>query len=256
MIDIHCHILPGIDDGAKDLDGTIEMLKIAEGDGIKTIIATPHYFPGYFETPYDEVVKLTEMVNKKTRESGIEVEIYPGQEIFLNQNIIEDYRNGIIGKLWDTDFMLIELPVDEMPKNTIDLIYELRIMGITPIIAHPERYRYIIEKPQRLNEFLNEGCHLQINAGSLTGLFGREVKKTAERIVENRACSFIATDAHTTGKRSPELKKSFDIISRIDKELIDNLILSRESLKKFAEKNYKTLKIKEKKSIFSIFNRK
>lgn len=255
MIDIHCHILPGIDDGAKDIDTTIEMLKIAEGEGINTIIATPHYYPGYFESAYDDVVKLTDEINTKAKELGIGVTILPGQEIYLNQSIIEDYKNGVIGKLHETDFMLIELPFGEMPKNALDLIYELKIKGITPIIAHPERYKYIINKPQKLNDFLSEGCLLQINTGSITGLFGKEVKKTAEIILKNRACSFVATDAHTTGKRAPELKKSFDIISRVDNELADNLRVSRETLKGIAEKKYEPIKIKERKSIFNIFNK-
>lgn len=251
MIDLHSHILPGIDDGAKDMDMTLDMLKIAVSDGIKKIVATPHFYRGHYLNTYDEVVDIVKQVNHKAKENNLDIEIYPGQEIFFSKQIIEDYRQGIIKGIRDTKYMLIELPMDRMPKEIFDILYELRIQGVVPIIAHPERYAYIVEKPSEINEFINEGYLFQINSGSIKGIFGNKIQKTAETLIKHRVCNFIASDAHTTRMRSPIIKKALDLVKGIDEELHKDILSNGQTLLDNLTIKSKAEKIKEKRSIFS-----
>lgn len=250
MIDLHSHILPGIDDGAKDMEMTLNMLKIAAKDGTKKIVATPHFYRGYYLNIYEEVVNLVKQVNDKAKENNLDIEIYPGQEIFINRQVIEDYKEGIIKGIADTRYMLIELPMDKMPKETFDILYELRIQGVVPVIAHPERYVYIIEKPHKINEFIKEGCLFQINSGSIKGIFGKKIQKTAEILINHRVCNFIASDAHTTRTRAPIIKEALSRVNGIDEQLYRDIISNGQKLLDDGHISSEAEKIKEKRSIF------
>lgn len=255
MIDIHCHVLPSIDDGAEDIETSLEMLRIAERDGIKKIIATPHFYRNYYEVPYEEVIKRTEELNKIAVEEGINVKIFPGQEVFLDKYTIQNYKEGIIGGLNNSKYMLLELPFDELPKYAVDTIYELKVLGVIPIIAHPERYEYVIKNPEVLNGLIEEGCLFQINAGSVKGIFGKKVQKTSKLLIENGVCDFLATDAHTIGRRCPELKWVItDMQVELEKKCKSFGDKSRMVLEDVGSK-CKHKKIKVKKSIFNVFRR-
>lgn len=224
MIDIHTHIIPGIDDGSGNLETSLGMLKIAKSDGINTLIATPHYYNGYFENDFRDVMSKVNSLEEEAIKNKIDIEILPGQEVFLDKHTIGLYKSGVIGTLNNTRYMLIELPMDNLPSYALDVIYELRLLGVVPILAHPERYRYIIEKPSNLNQFIDEGCFFQINSGSVIGIFGNNAMKTAEIIIKNGLASFVASDAHSTGKRCPRLKKSFDKVENYDDKHIKNIM--------------------------------
>lgn len=255
MIDIHSHILPKLDDGAKDLDTTIEMLKIAAMEGTKKIIATPHYYRGYYENHYNDIVAEVNNLNKIAMENKIDIEILPGQEVFLDKHILGDHKSEKIKGLNDTKYLLVELPFDKLPDYAMDTIYELRLMGLTPILAHPERYKYIIDKISNINQFAKEGCLFQINTGSITGVFGKSVEKTAESLLKNGMGNFVASDCHTTNKRCPGLKKSYDIVRKMDKKIVNKMKENVENVIENEEicNNYQLFE--EKKSIFSFFSR-
>jgi protein-tyrosine phosphatase len=255
MIDIHCHILPEIDDGAESIETSLKMLKIAEDDGTKTIIATPHYYTGMYEVAYNDIINHVKFLNEKAKKNNINIEILPGQEVFLNKYTINLYKQGVIGTLNNTKYMLVELPFDEIPKNALDILYELKILGITPILAHPERYLYIVKKHSIANQFIEEGCLFQLNSGSINGLFGKDVQKTAETILRHRMYHFVSSDAHTINKRCPGLKKSFDTILQIDKELVKMLENNVEMCIMNDCINQKYEKISDRKSFFDIFRR-
>ncbi len=256
MIDIHSHILPGIDDGAKKIEDTMEMLRIASKNGIKKMAATSHFYSGYYENKYIDICKHVEEVNIKAREISLDVEIFPGQEIFLDKHTLKHYENSIIKGINNTKYMLVELPMETMPKDSLDLIYELRIKGVIPIIAHPERYAYIMEKNSIINSFIDEHCLFQINSGSITGIFGKKVQKTSEILISHGICDFIASDAHSTGRRCPSIRAALDIANSINKGIDirtqENAekLLSNNNIDKIADK------INEKRSIFSFFKRK
>lgn len=250
MIDLHSHILPGIDDGAKDMDMALNMLKIAVKDGTKKIVATPHFYRGRYPNAYNDVYKLVEQVNDAAKENNLDIKIYPGQEIFLDKQIIEDYKKGIIKGIGDTRYMLIELPMDKAPKETFDILYELKLQGVVTVIAHPERYAYIIEKPSKINEFIDEGVLFQINSGSIKGIFGKQIQKTAEVLIKHRACNFIASDAHSTGGRAPVIKEALDAVNGIDRELYKDIINNGEKLLENSNISLGAERVKEKRSIF------
>lgn len=255
MIDIHSHILPGIDDGAKETDMTLNMLQIAIDSGTTKIVATPHYRTGYFENTYEAVKKAVDEVNAVIMDKAMNIQVVLGQEIFLDNHTMENYRKGIIGCIGNTEYMLIELSMDVLPKNAIDIIYELKLKGIRPIIAHPERYNYIIEKPSIINDFIEEGCLFQINGGSITGVFGKRVQKTSETLIGHGICNFIASDAHSTGRRCPEIKEAFKVLENLNNDLAKKTMDNGQAILDNKKIHLNAEKIKEKKSLFSFFKR-
>ena len=213
MVDIHSHIINEIDDGSKSIDMTINMLKKSEQSGTTDIIATPHFMRGRFEVEYNEVVKKVEGLREIAKENNININIYAGQEVYYSKNILEYYNDKIIGTINNTKYMLIELPMLEFNiDEVINIIYELQIRGITPIIAHPERYKLFIKKPSMINSLIKEGMLFQLNAGSITGNFGKDVKKTATKYLENNIYSFIGSDAHRDIGRDTDIKEALGIL--------------------------------------------
>lgn len=255
MIDIHSHVLPGLDDGAKELDTTLNMLQIAIDSGTEKIVATPHYRTGYFENSYESIKKAVDEVNAVVKDKAMDIEVVLGQEIFLDNHTMENYKKEIIGCIGNTEYMLIELSMDVLPKNAIDIIYELKLKGIKPIIAHPERYNYIIEKPSIINGFIEEECLFQINGGSITGVFGKRVQKTSEILIQHGICSFIASDAHSPGRRCPGIKEAFNVLEGLDKDLARDVMNNGQILINNEKIHLNAEKIREKKSLFSFFKR-
>lgn len=253
MIDIHSHIIPGIDDGAKNIETTLEMLKAAERDGTKKIIATPHYCIGYGEASIEEIKIKVKNLNDKAKAENIDIEIYSGQEVYFSENMLEDYEEGIIGTLNDSRYMLIEFPVAKFDSNIFDIVYEFQVKGIVPIIAHPERYLPIIEEPVFINKFIEEGYLFQLNSGSIEGKFGKKVKNTSELLMKNGIYSFIGSDAHNEKTRSVGLSEAMKIINQLADGKEDFFISNSEKILDNKKMDFLGNKIKKKKSIFSFF---
>lgn len=257
ILDIHSHILPGIDDGSKDIEMTLEMLRCAEKDGTKEIVATPHYLLEYGESTISEVKLLVKDVNSRINKEGINIQIYVGQEVYYNENIIEDYLKGNIGTINDSRYMLIEFPMHRFDRNIFEVLYELQVRDIIPIIAHPERYKYFREEPTLINDFINEGYLFQMNAGSIEGRYGESIKKTANLFLENNIYNFIGSDAHDVEYRKTGLQKAINILNENGKEneKINKDIFEDSSIKLLKNDAVKFLgkKVKIKKPIFSFF---
>ncbi|GAA0077129.1 tyrosine-protein phosphatase [Clostridium sp. CTA-5] len=255
MIDIHSHIIPGIDDGSKSMEMTLDMLKNAEKEGTTDIIATPHYLLEYGEANINQVKEHVAKINEIIKTNKLNISVYSGQEVYFTENIIKDYMEGNIGTLNDSRYMLIEFSMRKFDENIFDIIYELQIRDIVPIIAHPERYREIIETPSLINKFISEGYLFQVNAGSLEGKFGNRVKKTSEILMENGIYSFIGSDAHNNTNRCTGLRNALNLLGKKQNVLGETFknnsvkILLNESVEFSGEK------IKEKKSIFSFLKR-
>lgn len=255
MIDIHSHIIPGIDDGAKNIEVAIKMLKEAEKDGTKKVVATPHYCRGYGEATINEIKVLVEKLNQSAKEENINIKIYSGQEVYFSEQMIQDYKEGIIGTINDSKYMLIEFPMNKFNSNIFDVIYELQLMGITPIVAHPERYLPIIENPSFINKFIEEGYLFQVNTGSLEGKFGKNVKKTAELLITNKIYSFIGSDAHNEKTRIIGLSGAMKIVDKLSLESKEIFVDDSLKLLNNQEVVFYGEKIKTQKSIFSFFTR-
>lgn len=213
-IDIHSHIIPGIDDGARDEVIALEMLEIAEKSGTRHIIATPHYVYGNTRYGFATIVEKCEGLNRLAANEGIDITVYPGCEVFITPEIIELYEQGLIGTLADSSYMLVEFPMMSIPPYTNNVLYNLQLKGITPIIAHPERYNEIQHKPEMLESFIDRGILAQVNSGSLTGVYGRESKRTVMRLIKKGLVQFVASDAHSDSGRNPDMRKAAAIIEK------------------------------------------
>lgn len=255
MIDIHSHILPEVDDGSQNIEMTLKMLREASKDGTKKIVATPHYCREYGYLEYSTVKTKVNELKSKVKEENIDIELFHGQEIYYEENILKWYNENKIGTINDTKYMLIELPLDKFDSyKAIDTIYELQIKGITPILAHPERYMPFKNNPESINDFIKEGFLFQMNAGSINGEFGKGAKKTSKIFLENRIYSFIGSDAHSDITRTTKISEFLQKINRTDEEY--NKIIEENSIKmlKNEEVNFIGSLIKrKKKGLFSFF---
>ena len=209
MIDIHCHILPGIDDGAKTEEDSIEMAKSAYTQGIDTIIATPHYGNGKFDNERNSIIRNVAILNELLVKEDIPLTILAGQETRINGDMIEAIKRGIIQPLHDTKYLFVEFPSDSVPRYTQQLLFDIQVAGYTPIIVHPERNRELIQNPRKLYEIVRKGALTQITAASLIGKFGKNIQKFTNQLVEANLTHFIASDAHNTTTRGFCLKEAY-----------------------------------------------
>lgn len=252
ITDIHSHIIPAVDDGSKNMEMTLEMLKNAKENGTKEIVATPHYLLEYGETKINEVKEYVKQINDMLIKQEIDMKVYSGQEVYYTERIIDDYIKGNIGTINDSRYMLIEFDMHEFHKDIFDMIYELQIRDIAPIIAHPERYKFFKEKPAMINEFISQGYLFQMNAGSIEGKFGESTRKIAAEFLGKNIYNFIGSDAHNAESRNTGLNSALKLIDETNKEIFESSsvkLLSNETI------DFKGEKIKEKRSIFSFFRK-
>ncbi len=256
MVDLHSHLIWDIDDGSKSREMTINMLKQAVEGGTKKLVLTPHYLPGYYEVPNIKVKERRKDIELLAKEFNLDIEIYCGQEVYFNEKILENFENNLIGTINESRYMLIEFNMKSFSiKEVTEILYELQIKGIVPVIAHPERYIKFIKNPSLVNEFINEGFLFQLNIGSITGDFGKEVKKTAELFLKNRIYSFFGSDAHRDEKRNPNMKDGIDILKAMDSNYLQYLKNSGEELLDNREIKFLGNLIKEKKGLLGIFKK-
>lgn len=255
MIDIHSHIIPKIDDGSKSIEMTLQMLKNAKNRGTNEIVATPHYLLEYGVATIKEVKKYVGEINELLKDEGIDVKVYYGQEVYFSERIIEDYLNNNIGTINDSRYMLIEFNMRKFDNNIFDILYELQVRDIVPIIAHPERYRDFIEKPSRINDFIKEGYLFQLNSGSVEGKLGEGARKTAEIFLANNIYNFIGSDAHNVTSRTTGIDEALSIIRKKNKFSEEVFSKSSKNLIRNGDIEFLGQYIKEKKSIFSFLKK-
>lgn len=207
MVDIHCHVLPETDDGAISLEESVAMCQTAAADGIKTIVATPHMFDGVHITPDKETINRK--IAMVMRACDTCVNILPGGEVRYGYEVFQEVGDpGARIRLNGGSYMLLEFPAHSIPPNIEMTIFQILNAGVTPVIAHPERNKRLQEKPAILANLIERGAFAQLDAGSLTGNFGREAYHVAKRIIEAGLAHFIATDAHHQDRRRPVLSRA------------------------------------------------
>lgn len=226
MIDIHCHILPYSDDGADSIDTSIEMCRAAFKNGIFTIIATPHYISGHKQTVNsDMVLKQVGMLNRMLESKNIDVTILAGMEVFISHDIMELYDSGKILTLNKSRYLLIEFPFNSIPLYADALLFKLMMKGLIPVIAHPERNSNIINDIGIASEYSRKGILFQVNAGSLSGRFGKKAEKTAKKLLTHNVVSFIASDAHSADTKTSEIIKAYKYVKNLDRNLSERIFL-------------------------------
>ncbi|MDF0727050.1 tyrosine protein phosphatase [Cytobacillus sp. S13-E01] len=215
MIDIHCHIVFGVDDGAKELNDSIDMAKVAVEEGITTIIATPHHNNGQYNNSKLDIINRVAMLNDELKQRQIPLTILPGQEPRIYGEILEDFHNGQILTLNNSEkYLFIELPAGHVPRYTEQLLFDIQMKGLVPIIVHPERNQEIIENPDILYQFVKKGACTQVTASSVAGYFGKKIKKFSLQLIEANLAHFIASDAHNISSRSFKMREAYGVVEK------------------------------------------
>lgn len=250
MIDIHSHILPGVDDGSKDIEMSIEMARIYEKNNIKKVIATPHYIEGVQNSTLEENKIALEALNHRLEEEQIDLEVCLGNEIMISLDILKDLEESNLSTLNGSKYILIEFPMFDIPNYTENILHELLLRGYHPIIAHPERNRSIGEDPNILFRLIEDGALAQLNLGSIEGKFGKKIKENAELLLNHNMIHFVSTDAHRSNTRTPNVANALNILRKIvSKEDYDrityenaNYILDNKDIKIKSPTMYKNKK--------------
>ena len=207
MVDIHCHILPGLDDGAETIEQSVEMAEMAIADGITHVVGTPHANGEYRFDP----VLIRQRRDELQARVGDRLKLATGCDFHLNFENIQDLRaNPAKYTINQKNYLLVEFADFSIPPGTDETLHQLQLLGISPIITHPERNRLIRTKPEQLRRWLRQGCYVQITAQSLLGGFGESTKKQAEEWLEQDMVHFFASDAHSTGKRPLKLRAAYE----------------------------------------------
>lgn len=227
LVDLHTHILPGIDDGARDYDQSLAILRKAEQARVKKVVLTPHVLNTPTPCFVNNILQIFTKLKQKAIKEEIDVELLLGAEIFISpetSRIITDYPSLTLNQTGR--YLLLELPLLETPDFVSQVIYELILKGITPIIAHPERNLLFQKEIEVLAEFSRQGVLTQVNITSLAGYYGKKVKKIAQRLLYNRLVDFLASDVHTLPKDIYPLRKYLSLAEQcVDKQELKDMLV-------------------------------
>lgn len=205
MFDLHSHIIPGIDDGAKDMEMSLAMLQIAVDNGTRGIVATPHVIEGEWLPTWSRILADCDTLQKEVQKAGMEIPIYPGGEVAIHIDILDKLKGPGAYCINSGRYMLVELPATHIPNFADEFFFTLQARGITPILAHPERHPELTKKPEILGEWINRGVLVQVNGTSITGRMGERVMKIAELFLTNGMVHVLGSDAHRTHNRNTNL---------------------------------------------------
>lgn len=213
MIDIHHHLLFGLDDGPRDIAVSLAMLEMAQSDGITHIVCTPHANHTWPFAPVENAARLAQ-IKEQIHDSAIHLGL--GCDFHLSYDNIQDalahpHRYTVNGK----NYLLVEFADFTISQNISQTFYEMLLSGVIPILTHPERNPILSREPQRLVEWIRMGCLVQVTAGSVMGRFGKQAQRVAEQLLQDRWVHFLATDAHNTTSRPPLLREAYNAVARI-----------------------------------------
>lgn len=215
MIDIHSHILPGMDDGPSEIAQFLEMANQAIDSGITDLFATPHHRNGHYENDKETILERVAYYNRLLKNERFPLTIHSGQELRIHRDIFKFMERDEILTLNNKGrYLLLELPSSKLPSYVHAVVYELGLKGIVPIIVHPERNRAFVEEPNQILELVREGALTQLTAGSILGSFGRRIKSFSEQLMEHDMVHFIASDAHNSNTRNFSLKEAYEVIMK------------------------------------------
>ena len=218
MIDLHCHILPGIDDGPADLETSLEMARLAAADGIQAIVASPHALNGVYHNSREVILEKTGEFRSALKAAGIPIILLSGADIHFDFDLEEKLERGEVLAVNDRIYLLLELPRQFLPPNLKQALFNLKVKGYVPILTHPERNLMMQRDNKLLGNFVAKGAVVQITAMSLTGAFGSRARSCAKHWLEKGWVHLMATDAHSPERRPPilsaALKEAANIIGR------------------------------------------
>jgi protein-tyrosine phosphatase len=228
LIDLHCHLLPGIDDGSKDLAMSLAMARMAAADGISTIACTPHILPGVYNNSGPAIRGAVDRLRGCIAEAGVPISLVTGADVHIAPDLGVQLRDGRVLTLNDSRYLLIEPPHHVLPPRFEDLIFGLQASGFVPILTHPERLSWIDGHYDLIRRLVSSSVLMQITAGSVMGRFGRRPRYWADRMLDEGLCHLLATDAHNTEQRAPRMADARDLVAqRLGDDEATNLVLGR-----------------------------
>lgn len=224
FVDLHSHILPGVDDGSKDMQETLRMLKIAYDEGIRTIIATPHYVAGANNAPSEQLIRVCAQVQTEAEKIDQKMRILLGNEIYYSESVLEAIQAGTALTLAGSRYVLIEFSPKETFKNIFRGLGELVRAGYLPILAHMERYQCLHKKEDSALELINLGCYLQMNSGSLIGGILDTEATYCRKLVQRELIHFLGSDCHDDKVRIPSMLKAMERLKKkCDEEVLERI---------------------------------
>ena len=228
MFDLHCHILPGLDDGAADLSVSIEMAKAFVADGVTVAACTSHILPGLYHNSGPQIRLATAELQQVLDREGIPLKLVPGADNHITPSFVSELRSGHLLTLADTRYVLVEPPHHVAPPRLEDLFFSLSVAGFVPILTHPERLAWIEPHYQTVQRLAQAGVWMQLTAGSLCGAFGRTPRYWSERMLDEGLVQILATDAHDADRRPPNLRAGLEFAAkRVGDTEAEHLVMTR-----------------------------
>ena len=215
IADIHCHILPDVDDGAQSFTQSMDMLMAAYKCGTRHIVATPHFGGRRFEVKKDIVLKLTDKLNAELARRDINLTVYPGNEIRCTTTTVDSLREQIVCSVNQKKYLLVELPFENMYSDVAKLVLSCNELGHKLILAHPERYEYLTKDFKTLEKLCENGVLFQCNADSLFGANGIKARYNIHKMLSKKMVRFIASDCHSVAPRGPQLDTAYNYVAHL-----------------------------------------
>lgn len=232
MVDLHCHLLPGVDDGSKSMAISLRLAREATENGVTHALLTPHHMNGRYINHKQDVIRLTDDFQAELKAHGIPLTVFPGQEVRINGNLLSALdQDDILFADEGGHYLMLEFPDDDVPHYTNRMIFDLQQRGITPVIVHPERNTMIMKKPDLLYELLEKGCLSQITASSYVGTFGKKVEHFSRQLIAAGQGYVFASDAHDLPGRKYEMRQAFEkLADEFDQRLADQYAANARSI--------------------------
>lgn len=212
--DIHIHILPGVDDGARNEDSTSRMLDIAYADGMRTMICTPHFHGGYMETTQEGNNQAFETLKRIAAAKYPDMNFYLGNEVYYFESMDEWLRDGRLATMAGSSYVLVEFSPGVTIRELNNAVRHLRQTGYIPILAHINRYVELVGNIDRVYDLIDNGAYIQINTEALNGTMGHKVKKFTKKLLKTGSVHFIASDAHSSRSRRPEIREVAEYVEK------------------------------------------
>ncbi|NOZ63103.1 MAG: tyrosine protein phosphatase [Calditrichaeota bacterium] len=222
LVDLHSHILPGVDDGAENWDQSLKMLQNAANEGIRKILATPHILSEPHFREENKIVNIYEELKKRVREQGIKIEIFLACEIMAQPDTSLEHRIATFND--NKKYFLIEFPMNSIPRFVPEKLFEFVTDEKIPIIAHPERNFGFRQRPDFVYDYIQRGNLMQVNEGSLRGRFGKEIQEFAMQMIEHNSVHFVASDGHKVDRRTVTLRECYELVAEEFGKKMANLL--------------------------------
>jgi protein-tyrosine phosphatase len=228
VIDLHCHILPGIDDGASDLSVSRAMAKASVEQGVRVLACTPHILPGLYHNSGPGIRLAVQQLQEGLDQEGIALRLVTGADVHMTPNFIAGLRSGQLLTIADSRYVLVEPPHHTAPPQLEDFFFNLVVAGYVPILTHPERLSWVPSRYEVIKRLVQTGVWMQVTAGSFAGAFGRNALYWAQRMLDEGCVHLIATDAHDAERRPPDLAAGRELVAkRVGPEEAQRLVLTR-----------------------------